>query len=48
MDIGFTVHLLPALFLIVVLAGVVLLALALVRRVHDSWHRERDEVSRRR
>jgi hypothetical protein len=40
MNTGFTVHLLPLLFSIVVIAGVVLLALALVRRVHDSSHRK--------
>jgi hypothetical protein len=40
MNIGFTAHLLPLLFLVAVLAGAVLLALTVARRVHDSWHRK--------
>jgi hypothetical protein len=39
MHTGFTVHLLRLLFSIVVIAGVVLLALALVRRAQDPSHR---------
>ena len=37
---SFGFHLLPLLVTIVVIAGVVLLAPHLVRRVHDLWHRK--------